>query len=228
MSADRLRRRRGARSPKRTSSFAGAWRSGDTPASRWRRAAWSPSTTARRAASRSGARRRSSTSTGARSRRCSISIRRRVRLVEVDVGGGFGVRGELYPEDFLVPFLALHARSAREVDRGSRRAPRRDEPRSRAGARDRASRRARTERSSRSRTDRGATRAHTCGRRACCPRCLPGAHLPGPYVLGGVFECTSHAVLTNRTPVGTYRGPGMTEAAFVRERMLDLVPPSSA
>ncbi|MGH3110090.1 MAG: xanthine dehydrogenase family protein molybdopterin-binding subunit, partial [Gaiellaceae bacterium] len=30
-----------------------------------------------------------------------------VRLVEVDVGGGFGVRGELYPEDVLVPFLAL-------------------------------------------------------------------------------------------------------------------------
>jgi carbon-monoxide dehydrogenase large subunit len=35
------------------------------------------------------------------------------------------------------------------------------------------------------------------------------------------FSVTSHAVLTNRTPVGTYRGPGMTEAAFVRERMLD-------
>ena len=30
-----------------------------------------------------------------------------VRLVEVDVGGGFGVRGEVYPEDVLVPFLAL-------------------------------------------------------------------------------------------------------------------------
>ena len=30
-------------------------------------------------------------------------------------------------------------------------------------------------------------------------------------------------MLTHRTPVGTYRGPGMTEATFVRERMLDLV-----
>ena len=29
-----------------------------------------------------------------------------VRLVEVDVGGGFGVRGELYPEDVLIPFAA--------------------------------------------------------------------------------------------------------------------------
>ena len=30
-------------------------------------------------------------------------------------------------------------------------------------------------------------------------------------------------MLTHRTPVGTYRGPGMTEAAFVRERMLDVI-----
>ena len=32
-------------------------------------------------------------------------------MIEVDVGGGFGVRGEFYPEDFLVPFVA------RAVDR---------------------------------------------------------------------------------------------------------------
>src|SRR5262249_23363140 len=30
-----------------------------------------------------------------------------LRLIEVDVGGGFGVRGELYPEDILVPLAAL-------------------------------------------------------------------------------------------------------------------------
>jgi carbon-monoxide dehydrogenase large subunit len=30
-----------------------------------------------------------------------------VRLVELDVGGGFGGRGEFYPEDFLIPFCAL-------------------------------------------------------------------------------------------------------------------------
>ena len=29
-----------------------------------------------------------------------------VRMVENDVGGGFGVRGEFYPEDFLIPFAA--------------------------------------------------------------------------------------------------------------------------
>src|SRR5499426_3523203 len=30
-----------------------------------------------------------------------------LRLTEVDVGGGFGVRGELYPEDILIPLAAL-------------------------------------------------------------------------------------------------------------------------
>jgi aerobic carbon-monoxide dehydrogenase large subunit len=29
-----------------------------------------------------------------------------IELVENDVGGGFGVRGEFYPEDFLIPFAA--------------------------------------------------------------------------------------------------------------------------
>ena len=32
-----------------------------------------------------------------------------VELVENDVGGGFGARGEFYPEDFLIPFAARHA-----------------------------------------------------------------------------------------------------------------------
>jgi carbon-monoxide dehydrogenase large subunit len=31
-----------------------------------------------------------------------------VDLIENDVGGGFGARGEFYPEDFLIPFTARH------------------------------------------------------------------------------------------------------------------------
>ena len=31
----------------------------------------------------------------------------RVRFVELHVGGGFGARGEFYPEDFLIPFCAI-------------------------------------------------------------------------------------------------------------------------
>src|SRR5258708_40277908 len=29
-----------------------------------------------------------------------------IRMVENDVGGGFGARGEFYPEDFLIPLAA--------------------------------------------------------------------------------------------------------------------------
>src|SRR5439155_14370069 len=32
-----------------------------------------------------------------------------VEIVENDVGGGFGARGEFYPEDFLIPFAARHS-----------------------------------------------------------------------------------------------------------------------
>src|SRR2546426_434794 len=42
-----------------------------------------------------------------------------LRLTEVDVGGGFGVRGELYPEDILVPLAAMKLGRPREVDRES-------------------------------------------------------------------------------------------------------------
>ena len=30
-----------------------------------------------------------------------------IHLIEGDVGGGFGVRGEFYPEDFLIPYAAI-------------------------------------------------------------------------------------------------------------------------
>ena len=54
------------------------------------------------------------------------------------------------------------------------------------------------------------------------PALLPIDHLPGPYAWRA-FEIEAAGILTNRTPVGTLRGPGMTEATFVRERMVDLV-----
>src|SRR5262245_27307951 len=44
-----------------------------------------------------------------------------IRMVENDVGGGFGARGEFYPEDFLIPFAARFAdRPVKWIeDRGS-------------------------------------------------------------------------------------------------------------
>ena len=36
-----------------------------------------------------------------------------IHVHAIDAGGGFGVRGEFYPEDFLVPWLARDAAAAR-------------------------------------------------------------------------------------------------------------------
>src|SRR5690606_26748220 len=46
--------------------------------------------------------------------------------------------------------------------------------------------------------------------------------LPGPY-RHAAFDFELHCVMTNKTPHGSYRGPGMYEACFVRERAVDMV-----
>jgi carbon-monoxide dehydrogenase large subunit len=144
-----------------------------------------------------------------------------VRLVEVDVGGGFGVRGELYPEDLLVPFLAMTlGRPVKWVEDRAEHLVATNHSREQVHEVVVAARADGTLLAFEAAVwcDQGAY-VRTQG---VLPALLPGSHLPGPYVWQA-FAVTSHAVLTNRTPVGTYRGPGMTESTFVRERMLDVV-----
>lgn len=43
----------------------------------------------------------------------------------------------------------------------------------------------------------------------------------GPYRVPA-YDATLHAVFTNKTPVGAYRGPGRYESTFARERIFDL------
>ena len=51
---------------------------------------------------------------------------------------------------------------------------------------------------------------------------ITGAFLPGPYHMKNYyFEHV--AVLTNKTPMGSVRGPGMVSANFVMERALDIL-----
>ena len=47
---------------------------------------------------------------------------RRIRVIAPDVGGGFGSKARLSPEEAVIAALALEARSSRALDRGSRRA----------------------------------------------------------------------------------------------------------
>lgn len=144
-----------------------------------------------------------------------------VRLIEVDVGGGFGARGEFYPEDFLVPFLAMRLgrpvgwvedraehllaiNHSRQQDQHVRVALRSDG--TILGLHVRID------------TDQGAY-ARTHGATVSE---LASALLPGPYRVPN-YLAEVRCVLTNKTPTGTYRGPGRYEGTFVRERLVDIV-----
>src|SRR5579863_2842558 len=144
-----------------------------------------------------------------------------VQLYEGHVGGGFGVRGELYPEDILVCAAALrferpvkwiedrrehliaanhsrqqqhHVRAA--VDREGVILALEDEIFYDQG---------------------GYVRTHA----ATVPD-LAVAMLPGPYRIPA-YRASAHIRLTNKTPCGTYRAPGRFESTFVRERLMDAV-----
>lgn len=144
----------------------------------------------------------------------------RLRLVEVCVGGGFGARGEFYPEDLLIPFCALRTgcpvswtedreenlralNHSREQVHEIEIALRSDG--TFLGLRDRMMHNA------------GAyVRTHG----TVVPGMTAGL-LPGPY-LWPAFRCEARHVLTNKTPAGTYRAPGRYEANLARERVIDV------
>src|SRR3954463_14978381 len=144
-----------------------------------------------------------------------------IDMIEVDVGGGFGVKGEFYPEDFLIPFAArlvgrpvkwiedrrehlVATNHSREVDCELEIACTRD----------------------------GrilGLRGHIYGDMGAYIRtnggvvpAKAGQFLPGPYRIRDV-AITVEALMTSKTPVGTMRAPGRFEANFFRERLLDMV-----
>ena len=148
-------------------------------------------------------------------------LRESVQLFEGHVGGGFGIRGELYPEDVLVCAAALKFRKAikwiedrrehliaanhsRQQDHNIRAAI--DADGRILGIDDEFFH------------DNGAyMRTHA----ATVPD-LAAAMLPGPYRVPA-YRAVGHIRLTNKTPCGTYRAPGRYESSFVRERLLDAI-----
>ena len=147
--------------------------------------------------------------------------RESVQLYEGHVGGGFGIRGEIYPEDVLVCAAALKFRKpikwiedrrehliaanhSREQQHNVRAAIDKD---GHILAID-----------DEFFHDNGAyMRTHA----ATVPD-LAAAMLPGPYVVPA-YRAVGHIRLTNKTPCGTYRAPGRYESSFVRERLLDAI-----
>lgn len=145
----------------------------------------------------------------------------RIRFVEPDVGGGFGGRGEFYPEDFCIPFLALRlGRPVRWQEDRAEHLKASNHSREQWHEVTLAARRDGTLLGLRDRlvNDQGAyIRTH-----GVVVATLTAALLPGPYRIPS-YECETACVLTNKGPTGTYRAPGRFEANFVRERMLDLL-----
>ncbi|HET7849330.1 MAG TPA: xanthine dehydrogenase family protein molybdopterin-binding subunit [Pseudolabrys sp.] len=143
-----------------------------------------------------------------------------VDLVELDVGGGFGVRGEFYPEDFLIPFAArLVGRPVKWIEDRQEHLLSTNHSRDVACDLEIACRRDGTILALRGQisADMGAyirTTGIVVPSRA-------GQFLPGPYRIPNV-EVSVKALLTNKTPVGSFRGPGRFEANFFRERMIDM------
>jgi carbon-monoxide dehydrogenase large subunit len=143
-----------------------------------------------------------------------------IDMIEGDVGGGFGVRGEFHPEDFLIPWTArklgrpvkwvedrrenlLAANHSRDIEAELEIVCEKDGTvvalRGRLwvdmGAYARAN---------------GTMVARNAAQMMSGPYRIPNLHIQ------------STMLLTNKTPVGTYRGPGRYEADFFRERMFDI------
>lgn len=145
----------------------------------------------------------------------------KVQLSEGHVGGGFGIRGELYPEDVLVCTAAhrlkrpikwvedrkehlLAANHSRDQTYDIEAAV--DETGFILGLRVAFY------------TDQGAyVRTH-----GGTVSDLSAGLFPGPYIIPA-YQIEGHIRLTNKTPAGTYRAPGRYESTFARERLLDRI-----
>jgi CO/xanthine dehydrogenase Mo-binding subunit len=144
-----------------------------------------------------------------------------VHLHEGHVGGGFGIRGELYPEDVLVCAAALRfGRPVKWIE------DRREHLMAANHSRQQRHQiRAAVDRDGHILAiddtffhDQGAY-LRTHGTRVAD---MTAGLLPGPYRVPA-YRVTGHVRLTNKTPAATYRAPGRYEGTFVRERLLDAI-----
>ncbi len=141
-----------------------------------------------------------------------------VRVIPPDVGGAFGAKEPFYPEEFLIPFLALRLRrpvkwiedrrehllaSIQERGQAHQAELAVDAAGRILGIRDRFV------------ADSGAF----CAWGIVVPT-ITSTMIPGPYKVPA-YECQVEVAYTNTCPLAPYRGAGRPQAAFVMERLLD-------
>jgi aerobic carbon-monoxide dehydrogenase large subunit len=144
-----------------------------------------------------------------------------IHVSESHVGGGFGIRGELYPEDVLVCVAAMRlGRPVKWIE------DRREHLIAANHSRQQLHKiRAAVDAEGRILAiddeffhDQGAyVRTHAT--RVATMTC---GILPGPYRVPA-YRSTGHFRLTNKTPAATYRSPARYETTFVRERLIDAI-----
>jgi len=144
-----------------------------------------------------------------------------IHVHESHVGGGFGIRGELYPEDVLICVGAMRLRRPvkwiedRREHLVAANHSRQQLHRIRAAVDTEGGILAIDDLYFH---DQGAyLRTH-----AARVVHMTGGILPGPYRVPA-YRSTGHFRLTNKTPAATYRAPARFETTFVRERLVDAV-----
>ena len=144
----------------------------------------------------------------------------RIHFIEPDVGGGFGVRGEFYAEDFLIPFAAYRlGQTVKWVEDRAEHLAAANHSREVVCQAELAARRDGTLLGLRA-TVYGDMGAYVRTHGSVVPA-LTAVMLPGPYRIPN-FQASVNCVMTNKMGAGTYRAPGFFEGTFIRERMLDL------
>jgi carbon-monoxide dehydrogenase large subunit len=144
----------------------------------------------------------------------------RVRCVALDVGGGFGGKGHVYPEDLLATFLAHRlGRPVRWIE------DRREHLMSATHSRDQ------LHDVEIGFDDDGRILAIRDDYLVDCGAWNPigsgvayntAVHLTGPYKIENL-AASGRIAVTNKVPNAPYRGAGRPEAAFAMERTIDLV-----
>ena len=144
----------------------------------------------------------------------------RVRCVALDVGGGFGVKGHVYPEDLLIPFLARRcSRPVQWIE------DRREHLICSCHSRDQ------THDVEIGFDSDGRILALRDDFIVDCGAWNPigvgvvynsAVHLTGPYKIDNL-AISARVAATNKVPNAPYRGAGRPEAALAMERAVDLV-----
>lgn len=143
----------------------------------------------------------------------------RIRVIAPDVGGAFGMKASLYPEEVFVVWAAL---SLRRPVRWT--ATRGEDLLSATHGRGTASKGelalTRDGRFLGLKADITCPLGHWLPTSAAVPAWNAARILPGPYRIDAV-DIATRGVLTNSAPVGIYRGAGRPEAAALMERLVE-------